>query len=109
MIRKDSTILLSIVSEALEDDASLWPVALDRPLTPEAGQWLKTTRDVVASRATELAIPPEILTRKKALDALIRSGWNSGQYELPDVLQGWRKAEIGDTLLDMMTRAGDRR
>ncbi|MDP2610249.1 MULTISPECIES: ribonuclease D [unclassified Oceanobacter] len=108
MIRNDSQTLLAIVSQALEDDAALWPVALDRPLTPEAGQWLKNTREVVAKRAAELEIPPEILTRKKALDALIRSGWGNGQYVLPDVLQGWRKAEIGDTLLDMMTRADNR-
>jgi ribonuclease D len=108
MVRKDAQVLMEIVSQAMADDNALWPVALDRPLTPEAGQWLKLTRDAVASRAAVLEIPPEILTRKKALDALIRSGWNSGSYVLPDVLQGWRKSQIGDTLLDMMTKADDR-
>ncbi|MEL7400281.1 MAG: ribonuclease D, partial [Pseudomonadota bacterium] len=69
------------------------------PLSPEAGVWLKALKALIVERAEQLGIPSEILVRKKPLEALLRSGFPRGGAELPEVLSGWRKEVIGDTLV----------
>ncbi|MCY0966761.1 ribonuclease D [Parathalassolituus penaei] len=101
VLRHDAPELLKIIRNALAAPADQWPRILDTPLSPEAGLWLKQTKEVVASRATALNIPPEILARKKALEALIRSGDN-GQWCLPESLAGWRQEQIGEPLLVLL-------
>ena len=75
---------------------------LDKPLTPHAGQWFKALRDAVNSKAEALQIPPDLLANKKALEALLRSGYPNGPYRLPELLRGWRQAEIGNYLLQLL-------
>jgi len=103
-IRRDGNTLLAIIREALEDNKDLWPEVLEKPLSPDAGQLLKDIKQVVVKRAEALNIPPEILARKKPLEALVRSGLKTGVYFLPDSLQGWRKAEIGDVLVEQLNQ-----
>ncbi len=98
-VREDGKLLLDIVSQIQAMDKSLWPRQLDKPLSPQAGQWLKLLKETVVSKAELLNIPPDLLARKKALEALIRSGYPNGPFKLPESLSGWRKAEIGDYLM----------
>lgn len=101
-IRNDGKVLLKIISETMAADKSAWPKQLDRPLSPQAGQWLKIMKEAVTEKADMLGIPPEMLARKKALEALLRTGYPNGPYRLPESLNGWRKAEIGDYLIEML-------
>jgi ribonuclease D len=98
-VREDGKTLLDIVSQVQTMDKSLWPKQLDKPLSPQAGQWLKLLKEAVVSKAELLDVPPDLLARKKALEALIRSGYPNGPFKLPESLSGWRKAEIGDYLM----------
>ncbi len=98
-VREDGKTLLDIVSQVQAMDKSLWPKQLDKPLSPQAGQWLKLLKEAVVSKAELLDVPPDLLARKKALEALIRSGYPNGPFKLPESLSGWRKAEIGDYLM----------
>ncbi|WP_430462595.1 ribonuclease D [Thalassolituus sp. LLYu03] len=102
IIREDGDTLLNIVDEVMAADKNAWPKQLDRPLSPQAGQWLKLLKEAVASKAEMLGIPPELLARKKALESLVRSGFPNGPFRLPDSLSGWRKAEIGDYLIQIL-------
>jgi ribonuclease D len=43
---------------------------------------------------------PELMLRKKVLEALLRTGWPDGDYQLPDNLRGWRRERFGQALLD---------
>lgn len=101
ILRHDAPELIRIIRDALAAPSDQWPRTLDIPLSPEAGVWLKQTKEVVASRAALLNIPPEILARKKALEALIRTG-DSGQWRLPESLSGWRQEQIGAPLLALL-------
>ncbi len=105
MIRRDGNTVLAVMREAMEDEKDLWPAVLDKPLSPDAGQLLKDIKQIVVNRAEALNIPPEILARKKPLEALVRSGWKTGRYFLPDTLSGWRKSEIGDALLTHLNQS----
>jgi ribonuclease D len=107
ILRNDSAVLINIIKTALAEESSSWPQTLESPLSPEAGTWLKQSKEVVASKAEALNIPPEILARKKSLEALIRSG-GSGNWTLPEPLTGWRQAEIGQPLLELLTELAAR-
>ncbi|MNR62588.1 Ribonuclease D [compost metagenome] len=48
---------------------------------------------------------PELMLRKKVLEALIKTGYPNGPYRLPDSLQGWRRDLMGQALLDCVNTA----
>jgi ribonuclease D len=62
---------------------------------------MKALKAYVRDQAEQLAMPAEILTRKKEYEALVRSGMNGGTYALPERLRGWRFAIIGQELLHL--------
>ena len=47
-----------------------------------------------------LDIAPELMLRKKTLEALRKSGYPDGPYQLPDSLRGWRRERMGQALLE---------
>lgn len=98
-IREQGGAVLAIVKAALSVPQDAWPNSLERPLGPDAGEVLKTLKDMVTERALELGIPSDLLASKKALSALLKSGYHHGQYRLSDPLTQWRKAEIADRLM----------
>ena len=54
-----------------------------------------------------LEIVPELMLRKKTLEALIKSGYPSGPYQLPESLRGWRRELMGQALLDCLAAEGE--
>ncbi|AHK15982.1 MULTISPECIES: ribonuclease D [Thalassolituus] len=104
IVRDAGNILLKIVETAMTKDEAFWPEQLDRPLSPIAAQSMKDLKDAVTLTAEQLNIPTELLANKRALEFVVRSGYHDGQYQLPEVLSGWRKDVIGQTLLLMMTQ-----
>ena len=90
---------LAVIAKTLDVDDSVWPDALQKPLSPQAGEELKALKKRVSAYADTLDIPADMLVKKKTLEALIRSGYPRGPYCLPEPLLGWRKSEIGDDLL----------
>jgi ribonuclease D len=63
---------------------------------------MKVLKQVVDGQADHLNVAPELLARKRHLEALLRSG-AQGDYELPEALAGWRREVIGDHLLAALT------
>lgn len=43
-----------------------------------------------------------MMLRKKILEELLRSGYPSGPYTLPESLQGWRRELLGESLLQCL-------
>jgi ribonuclease D len=100
--RQVAETLLDIISQGLQVDKEEWPTQLARPLSPAAGEWHKMLKKAVAEKAEVLEIPADMLVKKKTLEALLRSGYPRGPYELPEPLNGWRKKEIADYLLVLL-------
>lgn len=90
---------LALIAKALEVEEELWPDALQKPLSPQAGDCLKVMKKAVTACADSIDIPADMLVKKKTLEALLRSGYPRGPYSLPEPLLGWRKAVVGDNLL----------
>ncbi len=75
------------------------PPLIVKPSTGEGSVGVKSLKQLVASRAAELEIPPESLLRKKQLDEFLANREADGSHRLTPLLQGWRREIIGEPLL----------
>lgn len=98
-VRSEGAALLRLVAEARDVPPADWPEPLPPPLPREWGRRLQALRDAVAARATALELPPELLVRRRDLEELLRSGTLP-----PHLAAGWRRAVIGDELLELHRR-----
>ncbi len=104
-LRQDGQTLLRLIAEAAATPPDSWPEPVPEPLPLEASALLKKLRAVGQREAERLGIAPELMLRKKPLEALLKSGYPAGPYQLPESLRGWRRALMGQALLDCL--AGD--
>ena len=97
-IRQDGATILSYLQMAKSSAAENPPESILQPLSYDWNKPLKQLKAMAREKAVELNMAPEVLLRKKDLDALIRTG-EQGEYSLPETLSGWRKSVIGDALV----------
>ena len=99
IVRKYGDDLLEIIQSSLNEKPEQFPQRLPRPLPPAAGSVLKSLKALVKEKAEQLNVPTEVLIRKKDYEGLIRSGFVSGEYSLPEGLKGWRESVVGESLI----------
>ena len=97
-VRQDGATILSYLKMAKDSAAASPPESIVQPLSYDWNKPLKQLKAMAREKAAELDMAPEVLLRKKDLDALIRTG-EQGEYSLPESLSGWRKSVIGDALV----------
>ena len=102
-IRTYGEKLLQLIEYAQSLQQHQWPESLPRPLPAQTGALLKKLKNHVNECADQLQIAAELLVKKRDYEAVLRSGIGGGQYQLPESLKGWRKAVVGDQLLDYLT------
>lgn len=102
-VRKHGADILKIVAEAQQTPTSELPEALSKPLSSRAGEIMKEMKQVLSGISEQLDLAPEHLARKKDLEALLRSGYPRGTFELPEALCGWRHELVGKPLLQLLT------
>lgn len=98
-VRQDGETLLQLMAAGKAVPQSDWPETPEPPMGPEVSAVLKRLRNIGKEKAEQLAMAPEIMLRKKALEGLLRSGYKDGDYRLPDDFSGWRKELFGEQLL----------
>ncbi|MCQ4250077.1 ribonuclease D [Pseudomonas stutzeri] len=101
-VRQDGETLLELIRSAASTPEQEWPEPLPEPLPLEASGLLKKLRAVGQREAQALDIAPELMVRKKVLEALLKSGYPDGPYTLPDSLRGWRRERMGQALLQVL-------
>ncbi|MBX8476135.1 ribonuclease D [Pseudomonas cichorii] len=106
-VRQDGEFLLELIRKSGSLPPDQWPPTLPEPLPIEASGILKGLRAIGQQYAEQLDIAPEVVLRKKTLEALLKSGYPDGPYTLPDSLRGWRRELMGQALLDSLTNAGE--
>lgn len=106
-VRQDGETLLALIREAAALPPGDWPEALPEPLPVEASALLKKLRAIGQREGERLQIVPELMLRKKTLEALLKSGYPSGPYQLPESLRGWRRELMGQALLDCLAAEGE--
>ena len=103
-VRQDGDTLLRMIAAAADLPPEQRPEPLPEPLPLEAAALLKKLRAVGQREAERLDMVPELMLRKKTLEALLKTGYPDGPYVLPDSLRGWRRALMGQALLDTLSR-----
>lgn len=106
-VRQDGETLLQLIRDAAALPPEQWPEALPEPLPIEASALLKKLRAVGQREGERLDIVPELMLRKKTLEALLKTGFPNGPYQLPDSLRGWRRELMGQALLDCLASEGE--
>ncbi len=104
-VRQDGETLLRLIREAAATPPEQCPARLAEPLPIEASAVLKRLRAIGQQTAERLQMAPELMLRKKNLEALLRSGYPNGPYQLPDSLRGWRRELMGADLLAALEQA----
>jgi ribonuclease D len=102
VVRKEGGTIITLIEAGADSPQENWPERLAKPLSPQAGEWFKDMRALVAKKATELGIPPELLARKKPLEWMLRQGYPRGPYPVPDDLLGWRENVIVQPLQQLL-------
>ncbi|MGV8920980.1 MAG: ribonuclease D [Pseudomonas sp.] len=106
-VRQDGEFLIDLIKDAASLPPEQWPPALPEPLPIDASAVLKTLRAIGQQYAEQLQMAPELMLRKKTLEALLKSGYPDGPYQLPDSLRGWRRELMGQALLDSLATVGE--
>lgn len=104
-VRHDGEFILELIKRSASLPPEQWPPAVPEPLPVEAAALLKQLRAVGQAHAERLGIAPELMLRKKTLEALLKSGYPDGPWHLPESLRGWRRELMGDSLLQCLTAA----
>jgi ribonuclease D len=100
IMREYGQAIMALIAAAPESARSNPPAEIERPLHYVWNKRLKQLRAIGRQAAEANDLLPEILLRKRDLDALIRSRDAEGHYHLPPSLSGWRKTLVGDALLN---------
>lgn len=106
-VRQDGETLLRLIKQAATTPQDEWPQALPEPLPIEAATLLKKLRAIGQREGERLDIAPELMLRKKTLEALLKTGYPNGPYQLPETLRGWRRELMGQALLDCLAAEGE--
>jgi ribonuclease D len=96
--------------EAIERVARVPEGELPRPVpraprVERASELVKGLQALVASRARELGVAPEMLAHKRMLERLVREVAGRGSRELPPELEGWRREVVGLPALSYLDSA----
>lgn len=102
IVRQDGETLLALIAQAAALPEAEWPELLPEPLPLEASALLKKLKAVGRHEAEKLGIVPELMLRKKTVEALLKSGYPHGPYQLPEHLVGWRRERMGAALLNVL-------
>lgn len=93
-IREDGEGILECIAEGLADEP---PAPLPGALEPEQRNKVKMLRDKVSGIAMDLNLKPDVLVRRRWLEALVRD-----PQHLPEPLRGWRHEWVARPLLEYL-------
>ena len=99
ILRQDGETILAILKGGQRSAQEHLPIPIDQPLHFFWNKHLKKLKGIARSAAEEQNVAPEVMLRRKELEALVRSGVEGGEYQLPDNMSAWRQELIGPALL----------
>ena len=113
-VRYEGAIVLDILQQVSQSDEANYPAALPGPLSSSQKKTLKAAQHLVQQKADALQMPTDLLARKKVLLALYNevlqlrrddpeTPVTEQSVQVPEELQGWRKALVLDDLLQVLS------
>lgn len=105
-VRFEGDEVLALLREARELPDEQCPPPMAKPLTQGQKGRLRKAQDFIEAKSAELQVPPEVLGRKRTLQALLESviaaDRNGTQPVVPDELRGWRAPFVLQELADIL-------
>lgn len=101
VVREDGEVILGFLAGAQESAAAHPPAPIARPLHYAWNKRIKALKAIGRAVAEREDIAVEVLLRKRDIDALIQSR-EAGVYQLPPSLAGWRRALVGERLVECL-------
>lgn len=99
---RNGASLLAAIQAAQELPPSAWPeIPKERKAESESAGLVELLQAVLKARATDGEIAPALLATTADLQALVDAKTNRAALDLP-LLKGWRRALLGDILLDVL-------
>ncbi|TFH85565.1 ribonuclease D [Billgrantia azerbaijanica] len=105
LIKRDGDTLLALVEEARQRAPEALPAALPSPMAPAFKQRLKALKRVVSAEAERLGLAPEVLLRRRDLEALVTADLEGQALPLPT---GWRGERLAAALTRALAEVNDR-
>ncbi|QJQ99550.1 ribonuclease D [Halomonas sp. PGE1] len=96
LIKRDGDTLLALVAEARHLDDAALPPAQPSPMAPEFKRVLKALKKVVNVEAEAQGLAPEVLLRRRDLEALVIAHLEHEPLPLPS---GWRGERLNAGLI----------
>ncbi|MCZ6502048.1 MAG: ribonuclease D [Gammaproteobacteria bacterium] len=101
-VRKYGDDLLFLAGEARLLPEKQCPQLVEKDAARVDSKQLGQLRQVVRDKAEALSVAPELLTKRRHLEQLLRSEDKNGNFSLPVELSGWRKKVIGNDLIEAL-------
>ena len=98
--RRYAKAMLSACAEGWKEYESTPPDPLPRPLSRRERTAAKRMRDFVRTVSERLGLAPELLGRKRLIEACVRRFQDKG--DLPEGLLGWRAPLLGERFLELL-------
>jgi ribonuclease D len=105
-VRFEGDEVLALIREAQQMPEEACPEPLPKPLTQGQKGRLRKAQDFVEMKSAELRVPPEVLGRKRTLQALQQALIDAARHDaapvVPDELLGWRAPLLLQDLTDIL-------
>ncbi len=95
LIKRDGDTFLALVKQARDADANTLPPTLPSPMDPAFKRRLKALKRVVNDEAERLGLAPEVLLRRRELEAMVTADLKGEVLPLPI---GWRGECLAEAL-----------
>ena len=108
-LKLDGEAIVAVLAQAEVSAKDNPPEPINLPLHIYHSATLKRLKAIGREVSKQHNIMPELLIRRRDLEKLINSKDPQGHFHLPETLKGWRKALIGDRLLQALETPQDTR
>ncbi|MCE9663762.1 ribonuclease D [Halomonas sp. M5N1S17] len=104
LIKRDGDTLLGLVKQARGAEAEALPPALPSPMEPAFKKRLKALKRVVNEEAERLGLAPEVLLRRRELEAMVTADLKDEELPMPG---GWRGECLAEALDNALTEVNE--
>jgi ribonuclease D len=104
LVKREGDVLLALAREARHLETAVLPPAPPSPLTPDFKRRLKALKKVVNAEAEGLGLAPEVLLRRRDLEALVAADLEGARLPLPS---GWRGERLDAGLVAALKEVDD--